>query len=418
MSSVHDRLIRSIAAALAALAACSDPAPAPGSAAPTGSAAPNGSAAAPNGSTAAPNGNAAAPNGNATSSGSAAPNGNAAATGSAASSGSSAAGAPAGAPIIQRAPAVVAIDEPRLELPHEESFRLLDPGHGARSPLRYALAAGTTAFTARTALSSRHLDGGQFTPPAQLPAIRDGFAIAIAADHPDRLALVALPGEAAATTPATDGYLAPWRAKLQGRHIAVAFDDRGRFSAITFDDDPTGARGEQARNELVQRLLTLIVPLPAEPVGDGASWRVVTILRQDPAYAKQTATYTLTSRSGHWKLHVKLQRVAEEQHLVDPALPPGTSADLLALFRALEGDIEVDPAHPLIAAGSLAIESRMHVRLQDAGRPATEQLFEDTGSVTFALCRPVGPGTHPAPAPAPGKRQPQSACPDGFSPRP
>ena len=335
-------------------------------------------------------------------------------SGSGASSASPSDAAP---PILQHPPSVVALDEPRLAVPHEESFRLLDAGRGDRSQLRYALAAGTAAYTARTNLTTRHLDDGQFTPPTALPPIRDGFAITTAADHPDHLALHALAGEAAQATADTAAYLAPWRTRLEGHDAAVAFDERGRISAIRFDDDPGGARSEPSRDELAQRLLAAIVPLPEEPVGAGASWRVVTILRQGPAYAKQTATYTLTSRTAAaWKLHVKLQRIGQEQHLADPSLPPGTSADLLALFRALEGDVAVDPAHPLITGGSLAVESRMHVRLQESGQPATEQMFEDTGSVAFALCQPAA---QPAPAPAaPREHEPLGPCPAGFSRRP
>lgn len=403
MLSARDRpLSRSVAVALAVLAACKGPAP------PLENAAPSGSAAAAGGSTAPGN---TPPSGSAA--GSTVPE-NAPPSGSTAAAGS-ASPPDAPTPILHHAPSVVVMDEPKPDLPHQELFRLVDAGKGARSALRYALTAGTAAFTARTALSSRHLEAGQFSAPVALPAIRDGFAITTTADHPDRLALHALTGEAAASTADASAYLAPWRTQLQDRHLTVTLDDRGGFTAIAFDDDPAGARSEQARDELVQRLLITIVPLPAEPVGAGASWRVVTILRQGPAYAKQTATYTLTSRTpAAWKVHVKLQRIGQEQRISDPALPRGTTADLLALFRALEGDVEVDPAHPLIAGGSLTIESRMHVRLQDAGQPPTEQMFEDTGSVVFSLCRPVA---HPSAAPR-GTHEPLAACPAGFSRRP
>jgi hypothetical protein len=380
MSSALDRAaIGSVATALVALAACKEPAPDPSRAAPSGSA-----------TTAAAADTSHAP----------------AAPGSTVTA--------AGPTVIQRAPSTIVMDEPRIDLPHRESFRLLDAGRAPRSALRYALAAGSTAVTARTTLSSRHIEKGQFSAPVAMPAIRDGFAITVAADHTGRLALVGLPGEAATSTADTTAYLAAWRAQLQDRHIAVTFDARGELSAIVFDDDPAGARSQQARDELVQRLLATIVPLPIEPVGTGASWRVVTILRQGPAYAKQTATYTLTSRRpSAWRLHVKLLRVGEEQPLADPALPRGTTATLLALFRSLEGDLDLDAAHPLITGGSLAIESRMHVRLQDAGQPPTEQMFEDTGSVAFSLCQPV---VHPAPTPR-ATHEPLAACPAGFSPR-
>ena len=288
---------------------------------------------------------------------------------------------PAPAPAPTR---VITLDEPRLELPRRESLQLLDPGRGARSTLRYALAAGTMSVLVETRLSSRHLERDAFTRPTALPAIRDGFAITVAAGDSHQLSLRGLPGEAA-ETPETRAYLAAWRALLQDRSITVAIDERGAFSAITFTDDPRGARSDKARDELVQRLLALIVPLPDEPVGVGASWRAVTILRQGPAYAKQTATYTLRARSARrWKLHAKLQRVGEEQRITDPSLPAGTTADLVALFRALEGDVDVDPARALIVGGSLTIESRLHVRLQPPGRAATEQIFEDTGTAVIS----------------------------------
>lgn len=298
------------------------------------------------------------------------------------------------APPTMRAPVtlqtganVIHFEEPKIDLPKQESFKLLDAGKGARAPLRYALTAGTTRFFTQATISSRHLDQGAFTSPVTLPVVRDGFAITVG-EGAGSLALLPLAGEAASASREAEAYLAPWRTLLQNRRITVAFDDRGGFSAIRFNDDPTSTRSARAKDELVQRLLSLTVPVPVEPVGTGASWRVVTILRQGPVYAKQTATYTLTSRTARaWKVHAQLQRVGEEQRISDPSLPPGTMADLLAMFRNVEGDIEIDPAQPLVTGGSLAIESRLHVKLQAPGQAAAqalEQIFEDTGTVAFS----------------------------------
>jgi hypothetical protein len=288
---------------------------------------------------------------------------------------------------VQTGSNVVNFEEPKIDLPKQESFKLLDAGKGARAPLRYALAAGTTRFFTQATISSRHLEHGAFTSPLTVPPVRDGFAITVG-DGGRSLALLPLPGEAPSTSREAEAYLVPWRTLLQNRRITVAFDDRGAFSAIRFNDDPASTRSARAKDELVQRLLSLIVPVPVEPVGAGASWRVVTILRQGPAYAKQTATYTLTSRTANaWKVHAQLQRVGEEQRISDPSLPPGTTADLLAMFRNVEGDVEIDPAQPLVTGGSLAVESRLHVKLQAPGQTAAqaiEQIFEDTGAVAFS----------------------------------
>ena len=299
--------------------------------------------------------------------------------------------ASASEPAVQRGPPrVIVMEEPPIVLPRQESFRLLDAGKGARSVLRYTLAAGDTAVIAHTTLSSRHLDNGAFTTPTALPAIRDGFTVTAAGASRGRLAMHAVPGQAAAQTREAEAYLAAGRA-LQDRAITLEVDERGAITAFHFDDDPDAAHSAPARDELAQRLLTLIVPVPVEAVGLGASWRVVTILRQGLTAAKQTATYTLTARAAkRWKLHVKLQRVAENQPIIDPKLPTGATAELVALFRVLEGDIEIDPRLPLVAGGALAIESRVHARIQlprPTGAtqvPPTEQMFEDIGRVRFS----------------------------------
>jgi hypothetical protein len=53
------------------------------------------------------------------------------------------------------------------------------------------------------------------------------------------------------------------------------------------------------------------------------------------------------------------------------------------MFRVLEGDVDADPTQPMITGGSLTFESRLHVKLTVAAQ-ASEQLFEDTGSVVFS----------------------------------
>ena len=294
--------------------------------------------------------------------------------------------APSGPRVVQVAPpTTIVIAPPAIDLPRLESFQLLDAGTGPKAVLRYQRAPGASSFLAQTTLASRHLEHGAFTPQVKLPAIRDGFAITVAAGQPGRLALRALPGEAATASPEAEAYLASWRKQLQNRRMTATVDDRGQVATVSFNDDPSGTRSAQARDDLIQRLLSTIVPLPLEPVSPGARWRVVTILKQGPAFAKQTATYTLLAAGAVWKVHVKLQRVAEEQRLEDPSLPAGTTADLIAMFRAFEGDVEVDPKQPMITRGTLAIESRLHVKLTTAGQAAAqEQLFEDTGSVVLS----------------------------------
>ena len=290
---------------------------------------------------------------------------------------------PKPAPVEQKKSMDIAVpimEEPAIELPKQESFTLLDPGKGAQAELRYKLAEGTTTHRAETKLTSRYLQGPKWSDPIKLPAIRDGFAITV---QGDKLLVRPLAAEIATKTPEAEAYIKTWKA-IENRRVTAAFDARGQLSGITFADDPTNAHSTDQKDELVQRLLVSVVPLPAEPVAVGAKWKVVTALRQRPAVVKQTAIYTLEARTAtSWKIAMKLQRVAEPQTLRDPALPATTTAELVALFRVLEGTFEIDPRRAL-PTGSLSVESRLHVRLTLPGPHVQEQILEDIGTVTLS----------------------------------
>lgn len=286
-------------------------------------------------------------------------------------------------------PAQVSLATPAMKLPMQESFTLLEPGAGARTLLRYTPDPEPVVYRAAARLRARQIVGDALPPPLALPEIRDGFELAAPADGP--LELRVLPVELGTTASADaraagEQYITPWRTRLAGRRASAQLDARGQLGSVTFHDDPATTRSAAARDDLVQRLVGLAIPLPLEPVGVGARWRVVTILRQGPAYAKQTATYTLRAATPtRWTIAVEVRRVAEEQRFEDPALPAGATADLVAMFKLFTGELTASPRHPLPIAGTLTVESRLHARLQLAGQPPADQVYEDTGTLTLSL---------------------------------
>jgi hypothetical protein len=291
-------------------------------------------------------------------------------------------------PNPSRVLSVAHFDEPVIVLPKQESFTLLAPGTGAKAALRYQLAAATSESHGQTRLESRRLSGGTWGPVVKLPPIDDGFAITIEADRKRPLGFRPLVGTIGGTTqtPEAEQYLATWRT-IEKRMFGVVFDDRGQLGEISFADDPTMTRSGEAKDELVQRLLATVIPLPDEPVGTGAKWRVVTILRQRPAIVKQTATYTLTARDKRWRIGVEVTRIGEPQVVTDPNLPKGAAANILALVRKLHGTVDLDPTRPL-PTGTLAVESTLHARIaipgpdptKDPGR-VEELILDDHGTV-------------------------------------
>jgi hypothetical protein len=216
-------------------------------------------------------------------------------------------------------PAIHRLDAPPVALPRHEYTRLLATGAEPRFPVRYTLAAGTATAHVHTQMRSRVFAEHAWSDWVTVPSTAVDLAIA-----------------------------------------AAAIDDRGQLGPQSRGDDEA------------QRLLALVVQLPAEPIGVGATWRTVDVLRQRPAIVKQTATYTLLARTATTlHLGVELVRNGQPQTLDDG----GTKAELESLHRTLTGTIDVDLARPFFT-GTLELDGRMHLFLD-----THERLFEDAGTI-------------------------------------
>lgn len=281
------------------------------------------------------------------------------------------------------------LDEPVVELPREDAYALVSPGAEPRAVLQYALAEASATYAAETRLESRHIaDNAGWTKPVAMPTIHDGFTISALANG--NLQLRPLPVELGGpATPDSDQYTAPWTQNLANHRANVTLDKAGRLGKLHFNDDPQGDKTADGKDELAQRLLATVVPLPKEPVGAGASWHVVTILREGHAYVKQSATYKLVGAptGKTWTIEVDIKRMAEEQRVLDKRLPPGVDVDLLGMMHAIAGTLVVDPTRPL-GTGKLAVSSTVHARLSGpaiAAPNGIDQIVEDTGSVTLTV---------------------------------
>jgi len=255
-------------------------------------------------------------------------------------------------------PRVVNIAEPAVAMPRELAFDVLDAGKGERRVLRYALAAAGSKATLRTELSSRELADGAWRGPNKLPAIVSSLDITAATDG--HVVVRPLAGSIdGAASAAVDAYLAPWQ-EIAGKSFEITFDARGRLGGLADHD--------ASWDELAQRLLATIVPVPDAALGEGARWRIITAFRQQGAVLEQTATYTLVSAGPPWKIDVDIQRLAERQQI--------GAVELVAIVRRLQGTLEIDPALPAPKLGRLSVESTVHVR--SGGR---ENIVEDTGTI-------------------------------------
>lgn len=281
-------------------------------------------------------------------------------------------------------PKIIAMDEPHVDLPKQESFTLLDPGTGPRAVLRYAAPSQPQPWTVTTTseLSTRHLNGAAWTDSVRIPKFSVDVVVTPAPAQPHHFTLRMVAPTLSAPDAEADQRVAKWRKLLEGRLATVDIDDRGNIAHLGFNDDPTLARSAEARDALFSVLRGGVLPLPEQPVGRNARWRVVTLLRLGPLYAKVTTTYTLVGRSGsRWQIRATSQEIAPQQRINDPDLPADLTAELIALFRSTDFTGEVDQARPFGSVASATVEYRIHMRLSRAGAPPVDQMFEDLGTV-------------------------------------
>ncbi len=278
---------------------------------------------------------------------------------------------------------------PEAPMPAQRSFVVLDAGAAPRRALRYRPGGAARELVATARITSKSFADGVWTEARALAPVRDGFGVTT--ERLGSAAVVHVRGligevdaDGATAVAAADAasYLARWRALLERRRADVATDDRGQLGAVTVLDDPAGRAPADARDELVQRWLGLAVPLPAEPIGRGGRWRVVTLLRAGGAVLTQHASYRLIAiTSDRMTIAVELERIGEHQDIDVPGLPADARAELIALRRVVTGTLVLGRDGPLPVSGELTAESASHARFAVGDRPDREQITEDTATV-------------------------------------
>ena len=154
--------------------------------------------------------------------------------------------------------------------------------------------------------------------------------------------------------------LSPMRTSLKG---AVGLRGTGLMSSRGFTKEadfemPGGIdpMAVQHLESLKQSIKQLSAPLPKEPVGVGAEWRVDQIITMNGMMIKQTSTFKLTKIEGdRLQLDVKVKQTASAQTISPPGAPAGTTVNLNSL------DSEGSGKMVLMLTQLMPINSQMNV---------------------------------------------------------
>ncbi len=144
--------------------------------------------------------------------------------------------------------------------------------------------------------------------------------------------------------------------QAHGMKGTVVVDSRGFNREMTMEMPPgLSAETRSMMESSMQGMDQLASPLPEEPVGVGARWKVSQTVEQNAMKIDQALTYELVELHGdEGTLAVVMEQSAEPQKVALPGMPTGAAAELVSLESKGKGTVKLN-------LDELAPESKMQL---------------------------------------------------------
>ncbi|MGL5064405.1 MAG: hypothetical protein ACRC62_30835 [Microcoleus sp.] len=143
-------------------------------------------------------------------------------------------------------------------------------------------------------------------------------------------------------------------------------DNRGFHKAGGFIvPEKTDSKVKQMIQQMSKSLEQISMPLPAEAVGKGAKWRIISESNVTGIKVNNIATYELTDlQDGTVAMNVGIEQQANPQNVTSPQLPPGSNVTLKSLSTQGRGSTSwrMDRLTPLRSTVSISSNSEMSLK--------------------------------------------------------
>jgi len=246
------------------------------------------------------------------------------------------------------------------------TVELIDAGAEPRAPLRYLLNKDMKEVMTMDMTISMGMEvGGMQQPTNLMPTIRmvialEGQEITEEGDlkYGMEFTKIEVLGDDDSDPAMVDAMEAAM-VEVVGLTGWAIVDDRGVTKDVGFTvPEDAGPAVVAQLDQMKSQMNQLASPLPEEPVGVGAKWRVTQHIENGGMSLTQQATYTLEERLGESvKMSLTLSQNALPQNLQLPTLPPGTTARLTFLESQGSGTVSLDVTR-------MVPESDMTVRMK------------------------------------------------------
>jgi hypothetical protein len=280
-------------------------------------------------------------------------------------------------------------------LPGDPVVTLLDPGAEPRARLRYKLGQGPQPPMVMDVEMTMAVGlGGATPPPSKIPLTRMTFAFDVSKVEPSGATVAGkiascevLPGPQ--DRPAVVEAIKKGMAGMVGTEMAMKVTPRGFVREAKVTLPPSTPPEMRAMMDSFQNIYQqATVSFPAEPVGPGARWRVLTAVDSGPVKMQQTALVTLEGRDDRGaRLSISAEQTAPPQPLKAPGLPPGASVSLDSYSGQGQGRTQV-------RLDSVTPEASMNLKTKMASTVVVNETRSQM-NMSMDLVMKVGAGSKP-----------------------
>jgi hypothetical protein len=273
------------------------------------------------------------------------------------------------------------------------SVRLVEAGAEPRAALAYSLVKGrAVALGMALDMTMGVKSAGRSVEPSAIPRLSLLLDLTTGDAEPGgdprvdaKLGKVTVEPRGASQAAMAD-LLRPAMERLGGLSMSYRVSPSGHVHDLVVQP-PAGAPQGSAEvlGGVSQSFESMVAPLPAEPVGVGARWRVVSRVSAAGPDLLQLATYTLTALSGREAtLGLVLTQVAASDEVRTPGLPDGVKARLRSFRSSGRGASRIDLGSVAPEAGTLTVDSAMDLEVAQGDGPGQRTSAESTMRVEFS----------------------------------
>jgi hypothetical protein len=177
--------------------------------------------------------------------------------------------------------------------------------------------------------------------------------------------------------------LRPQIESMRGLGMVYWVGAKGRVHDVKLDVPPgVPPTAQQILGGMSQSFESMVTPLPAEPVGVGARWQVVSRRAMGGADLLQSEVYTLKSRSvAGATLDVTIVQLSASDTLHTAQMPAGMSVKLRSFSSTGSGTTKVDLASVVPESETMSLSTAMDIAVQGGEGAGEASTVETTTTV-------------------------------------